>query len=124
MPSPVPALLLLQAAIIEVLGTEQSLPNEVELLLFRIAQEALNNSRRHAEASSVWITMEFGGDKAILTIKDNGKGFELPEKVEDLARIGKLGLAGMQERALLITGKLMVQSEPGKGTTVAVEIPL
>jgi len=108
----------------ELLGTEQSLPDEVELLLLRIAQEALNNTRRHAEASSVWITMEFGSDKAILTIKDNGKGFKLPEKVEDLAGTGKLGLAGMQERALLLGGKLTLQSEPSKGTTIAVEVPI
>ncbi len=108
----------------ELLGTEQSLPNEVELLLFRIVQEALSNTRRHAEASSVWITMEFGSDKAILIIKDNGKGFKLPEKVEDLAGVGKLGLAGMQERAVLLGGKLTLQSEPGKGTTVAVEVPI
>lgn len=107
-----------------VLGTEQSLLDEVQLLLFRIAQEALKNIRRHAEASSVWITMEFGSEKVILTIKDNGKGFELPGKVEDLARTGKLGLAGMQERATLLGGKLRLQSEPGKGTSVIVEVPI
>ena len=67
--------------------------------------------------------MEFGDDKTVLTITDNGKGFELPERVEDLASAGKLGLAGMQERVQLIGGKLALQSEPGKGTTVAVEIP-
>jgi PAS domain S-box-containing protein len=109
---------------VEVLGTEQSLPNEVQLLLFRIAQEALNNTRRHAEASDVWITMQFGSDKVTLALRDNGKGFELPEKVEDLARIGKLGLAGMQERTLLMRGELTLDSEPGKGTTVSVEVPI
>jgi PAS domain S-box-containing protein len=105
-------------------GAEWSLPDEVQLLLFRIAQEALKNIRRHAEASSVWITMEFGSEKVILTIRDNGKGFELPGKVEDLARTGKLGLAGMQERATLLGGKLRLQSEPGEGTSVLVEVPI
>jgi len=109
---------------VEVVGNERSLPDEVQLMLFRIAQEALNNVRRHAEATCVWITMEFGDSEITLTVKDNGKGFELPEKVEELASMGKLGLAGMQERALLIGGKLTLQSEPHKGTTVRVEVPI
>jgi len=109
---------------VEVVGTGQNLPDEVQLMLFRIVQEALGNARRHAEASSVWITMEFGDGKVILTVKDNGKGFELPERVGDLASTGKLGLAGMQERAQLIGGQLRLQSEQGKGTTVIVETPI
>jgi len=109
---------------VKVVGSEQTLPDEIQLPLFRIAQEALNNIIRHAEASSVWITMEFGDDKVVLTVKDNGKGFELPERIGDLASTGKLGLAGMQERTQLIRGKLMLQSEPGKETTIAVEVPI
>jgi signal transduction histidine kinase len=109
---------------VEVMGTGQNLPDEVQLLLFRIAQEALSNIRRHAEASNVWVTMEFGADKAILTVKDDGKGFKLPQRIEDLAGIGKLGLAGMQERALLMGGQLRLQSEQGKGTTVVIETPI
>jgi len=106
-----------------ILGSSRRFPLETELILFRVAQEALRNVWRHSEASRAWITVEFGDDKTVLTITDNGKGFELPERVEDLASTGKLGLAGMQERAQLINGKLTLQSEPGKGTTVAIEIP-
>ncbi len=109
---------------VEVEGTERSLPEEVQLLLFRIAQEALSNIRRHAEASRAWIAMEFGDDKTVLIVRDNGKGFELPERIGDLASSGKLGLAGMQERAQLIGGTLRLQSELGKGTTVTVETPI
>jgi len=109
---------------VEVVGVEQSLPDEVQLLLFRIAQEALTNIRRHAEATRAWITIEFGDDKIVLTVKDNGKGFELPQRIGDLTSAGKLGLAGMQERAQLIGGKLRLQSELGKGTTVTVEVPI
>jgi len=109
---------------VEAVGAERSLPDEIQLMLFRIAQEALSNVRRHAEATSVWITIEFGDRETTLTVKDNGKGFKLPEKVEDLTSIGKLGLAGMQERALLISGKLTLQSDPNKGTTVNVEVPI
>jgi len=111
-------------AYVEVRGNEQSLPAESELLLFRIVQEALSNTRRHARALKVWITVEFGDDKITITVRDNGKGFELPQRMEDLASSGKLGLVGAQERARLIGGKLTVQSEVGKGTTVSVEAPI
>ena len=109
---------------VKVIGSERSLPAEVELLLFRIAQEALTNTRRHAEASRARITLEFGDDKVVLTVNDNGKGFKLPRRLGDLASVGKLGLAGMQERARLIGGRLRIQSEVGKGTTVTVEVPV
>ena len=109
---------------VEVIGIEQSLPDEVQLLLFRMAQEALRNVWKHSEASRAWVTVEFGDDKNVLTVKDNGKGFKLPERVGDIASRGKLGLIGMQERARLIGGSLRLQSEPGKGTTVTVEVPI
>jgi len=58
-----------------------------------------------------------------ITVCDNGKGFKLPEKIGNLARDGKLGLAGMKERAQLIGGNLTVQSEPGKGSRITIELP-
>jgi signal transduction histidine kinase len=58
-----------------------------------------------------------------ITIRDNGKGFNPPDESGDLAREGKLGLAGMQERARFIGGTLTVQSVPEKGTTITVEAP-
>jgi signal transduction histidine kinase len=109
---------------VKVAGVQRNLPDELQLLLFRIAQEALSNTRRHAEASKAWITLEFGDDRIVLTIKDNGKGFELPQRMGDLASVVKLGLAGMEERAQLIRGKLTLHSEIGKGTTVTVEAPI
>ena len=109
---------------LEIVGTEQTLPAEVQLLLFRIAQEALGNIKRHAKASNAVVTLEFGDDSLKMTVSDNGKGFELPERIGDLASIGKLGLAGMQERAQLLRGSLEVKSELGKGTQVVAKIPL
>lgn len=106
-----------------VLGSGRRFSPETELVLFRVAQEALRNVWKHSEASRAWITLEFGKDKAVLTVKDNGKGFVLPKRIGDLASIGRLGLAGMQERAQLIGGTLTLHSEPGKGTTVTVEFP-
>jgi len=109
---------------IGVLGPVRRFAPEVELVLFRIAQEALRNVWKHSEASRAWVTVEFGDDRTSLTVKDNGKGFEPLQNIGDLASIGKLGLIGMQERARLIGGKLTVQSEAGKGTTVTAEVPI
>lgn len=106
------------------LGTERRLPKESELMLFRIAQEALRNMGWHSEATSGDLVMEFDVGAVKMIIKDNGKGFSLPESVSDLTRGGKLGLAGMRERALLLGGDMEIESEPGMGTTITVEVPL
>ena len=109
---------------VEIKGTERTLPAEVQLLLFRIAQEALSNIRRHAQASMAVVKLKFGDNKIEMTVSDNGKGFELPTRVEDLAGTGKLGIIGMYERARLLGGTLRVNSERGKGTEVVTEVPL
>jgi PAS domain S-box-containing protein len=109
---------------VAVLGSERRFSSEVELLLFRIAQEALRNVWRHSQASRAWVTVEFNEGKTVLTIRDNGKGFELPKRVSDLASAGKLGLAGMEERARLLGGRLTLRSELGRGTTITVEVPI
>ena len=109
---------------VEVIGIERDLPDEVQLLLFRIAQETLTNIRRHSEASRAWISLEFGDDKTILTVKDNGKGFKLPQRIGDLANVKKLGILGMYERGRLLGGTMEVKSEPGKGTTIIMEAPV
>ncbi|MBA7667020.1 hypothetical protein ES703_75105 [subsurface metagenome] len=109
---------------LRVIGTQQRLGSEAEILLFRIVQEAVNNAGRHAEASRVEVTIKFDEDKIAATVRDNGKGFELPRSLGELSRIGKLGLAGMEERARLLGGSLAVQSEPGKGTTVVLNAPV
>jgi PAS domain S-box-containing protein len=109
---------------VEMEGTERTLPVEVQLLLFRIAQEALNNIRRHAKASTAVVKLEFRDNEIKMTVSDNGKGFELPTRVEDLASTGRLGIIGMCERARLLGGTLRVNSESSKGTEVVAESPL
>jgi PAS domain S-box-containing protein len=109
---------------VEVEGAERTLPTEVQLLLFRIVQEALSNIRKHAGASMAVVKLEFGDDSINMTVSDNGRGFELPPRVEDLASTGKLGIIGMCERARLLRGNLEVKSELGKGTHVVTKIPL
>jgi len=109
---------------VKVLGKERRLPAEVELVLFRIAQEALRNVWKHAQATEAEITVEFREDTTAITIGDDGRGFTPPQKIGSLARDGKLGMAGMQERAQLVGGNLTVQSEPGRGTSITIELPV
>jgi PAS domain S-box-containing protein len=109
---------------VKVSGPQRRFSEEVELVLFRIVQEALRNVWRHSEATAADITVAFGDGKTEVTVTDNGRGFSLPESVGDLAKVGKLGLAGMHERAKLVGGTLSVQSRPGGGSSVTVEIPL
>ena len=109
---------------VQFLGEERRLPDEVELVLFRITQEALRNVWKHAEATSAEVTVEFEEKSIRIVVKDNGKGFEAPYAVADLPRYGMLGLAGMQERAHLLGGTLTVSSESGNGTTVVAELPV
>jgi len=111
------------AAKVSVVGEEHRLPEETAIALFRITQEALRNVWRHSGATSAEITVEFDESKTRVTVSDNGKGFKLPENMSDMAKDGKLGLAGMQERAQLVGGTLTVQSQPDKGTSIAAELP-
>ena len=92
---------------------------EVELGLFRVAQEALNNVARHSQAHRVSVRMRFSDADVRVTVSDDGTGFT-PGRVGDAT----LGIMGMTERAGLVGGRLEVVSAPGKGTTVRAEVPL
>ncbi|MGD8398302.1 MAG: GAF domain-containing protein [Anaerolineae bacterium] len=105
-------------------GQERRLSTDVELTLFRIAQEALNNVRRHAAASHVVLTVEVSDSAMRMMIEDDGKGFKPPTLIDHPASAGKLGLIGMQERARLLGGMLAVDSAPGQGTKVVVNVPI
>ncbi|MEW5939731.1 MAG: ATP-binding protein [Chloroflexota bacterium] len=96
------------------------LPEEIETALYRIVQEALTNIARHAQATSVSISIEKRGDSALAIVEDDGVGFD------PTAPRGErhLGLLGMRERAELLNGTLTIESEAGRGTSVFIEIPL
>ena len=109
--------------VVRVLGQKRRLQGDVELVIFRVSQEALRNVSKHAHATEAEITIEFEPDRTRITIRDNGVGFEPPVMLNDLLRKGKLGLAGMQERTRLIGGTLRIESALGNGTSITVELP-
>jgi two-component system sensor histidine kinase DegS len=108
---------------VEVEGMERELSQETQIGLFRIAQEALNNIRKHAQASRVTIRITGDDNYITMTITDNGTGFEVPDMVEDMVSAGKLGLMGMYERAKLLDGSFQVKSRPGESTQIIVKLP-
>ncbi len=95
------------------------LPAEVEIALFRIAQEAVTNAVRHARAERVSVLIKKRDHMIIMVIEDDGVGFDF----EDVIRDGRLGLVGMRERTEMLGGNLLVESAPGTGTTVVAEVP-
>lgn len=109
---------------VAIVGEPYPLLAEVELALYRLAQESLSNVRRHAQASHVDLTLTYAQDTVTLEVADNGVGFEVPSGQKELIKSGGLGLMGIHERARLFGGHASINSTPGKGTTVRVEIPL
>jgi two-component system, NarL family, sensor histidine kinase UhpB len=94
------------------------LPSDVQVVIYRVAQEALVNAARHSGATRIEVSLEAGPEAVSLLVNDNGSGFTFADE-------GKgLGLSGMRERALLVGGRLEIDSRPGKGTTVTLEVPL
>lgn len=109
---------------LHVSGSSFRMSPEEELILFRIAQEALNNVRRHAEAMETRVCVSFDPDSIRMVIEDDGQGFETPDKFVDLVASGRLGLIGMHERARILGGTLHIESRPDQGTAVMVDAPV
>lgn len=108
---------------IEVAGSEIKLSPEREVTLFRIVQEALNNIRRHSEASAASVRVQFSEEQVRITISDNGKGFAAEKILNEINSGSKLGLRGMKERTHLLNGSIEISSDPGRGTLIIVEMP-
>jgi two-component system sensor histidine kinase UhpB len=95
------------------------LDDETEVAVYRVAQEALGNALRHAEASNIDLTLRSEEGQLVLEVRDDGRGFDRATRHTD-----SLGLASMEERALALGGRLDVESSPGGGTCVRLECPL
>jgi signal transduction histidine kinase len=97
----------------------EPLSKETEEALYRIAQEALNNSLKHSRGKRIEVELRQSGSLTVMEIRDNGVGFD-PMAAEIS---GGLGLRGMAERVDELGGELTVRSEPGSGTCIRVEVP-
>lgn len=106
------------------LDGENHLSEQVNLALFRIYQEAMNNILRHAKATKIRVRLRKLGDFIVLEVRDNGIGFPVSEALTKHMRSNHFGLAGMQERGDAVGGVFSASSESGKGTTIHVTIPL
>ena len=97
---------------------------DIETACFRIAQEALTNALRHAAATMINVTLAVQDDAIALTVRDNGKGFDVRVAHRNALAGTGFGLLGMQERTQLAGGQLKLDSRPGAGTTVHARFPL
>ncbi len=114
---------------VTVTGTPAPLRPEAEVTLLRAAQEALTNVRKHARASRVTVTLSYMDDLVVLDVQDDGVGFdpaaEPPASSEPPGGLGGgFGLRAMRERVTRLGGQLLIESAPGEGTTVVVEVPV
>ena len=105
---------------VKIMGVEKRLDTYVEIGLFRIIQEALNNVEKHARASSVWVRIDFRPSVVSAVVEDDGQGFDTASASGNES----FGLMGMRERINLLSGELTIKSEIGKGTRVFITVPL
>jgi two-component system sensor histidine kinase DegS len=107
----------------QVEGTSHPLPPILEIAVYRIAQEALANVRKHAQANKVDVILRFEADDLCLEVRDNGKGFDLSRALIGSRSGEHLGLSGMKDRAETLGGTMNIETAEGAGTTVALTLP-
>jgi PAS domain S-box-containing protein len=100
------------------------LPKDTEIALFRVVQEALTNIHRHSKSAASAIRLERADGKVRIAVTDSGIGMPLPSAATGWKSPLGIGIAGMQERVNQLGGTLEIQSEPGRGTVISVELPL
>lgn len=102
----------------------QALAPEIETACFRVAQEAINNVLRHARARNLWLRLSTAGGRLAISVRDDGRGFELDAVRKRAADGASLGLVGMEERMALAGGSFELHSAPGQGTVLLATFPL
>jgi two-component system, NarL family, sensor histidine kinase DegS len=105
-----------------VVGTVRRLPPDTELVLFRVAQEALRNVEKHAGATRADVDVQFADGHVRVLVSDDGRGIRDAGPPDQLVRVGKLGLAGMHERAELVGARLLITNRPEGGTAVEIRV--
>jgi len=109
---------------LEAKGCTERLSPQVETALFRIAQEAMNNIARHAQARNAWVSLGVRDGQVTLLVEDDGRGFDVDEVLRSAEEERRLGLFGIEERVALLGGTLTIESRPGQGTRLRVQVPL
>jgi signal transduction histidine kinase len=109
---------------VETTGEPRPILAEIEITLFRVAQEALANVARHAKASRAVVTLSYLDDVVMLDVRDNGVGFAVDAMPEDRATDGSgFGLRAIRQRLARVDGTLAIESEPGEGTAINASVP-
>jgi signal transduction histidine kinase len=107
---------------------ESEVADDLELgkqgVVFYIAEEAINNARKHAEAEHIWVRMKRRGDQFVLEVEDDGVGFNVGAVDSNYEQRGSLGMVSMRERTELVNGELNIRSAEGDGTCITVIVPL
>lgn len=103
---------------------DQEIPETVQMTLYRAFQEILQNILKHAGATRVHTVLRISTDHLMLMIEDDGKGFQVPARLDSFAHDQHFGLAGIQERVQMIQGQLKVDSQPGEGCRIFIRVPL
>lgn len=109
---------------VELTGEDRSLAPEIETALFRVVQEAIANIVRHAEAHNAVISVELEDAAVRIEVEDDGKGFDVEAIRRQADKAVGLGLLGMEERIALLGGRFQIESNPGGGTRLVIEVPL
>jgi two-component system, NarL family, sensor histidine kinase UhpB len=114
---------------IQSIGSGSRLPAETETVIYRVVQEAFTNVLKHASASFVSILLEFKGEYLRIIIEDNGRGFDAAAMLAENSAlcadaVPHLGISGIRERLSMIGGSVMIESSPGAGTSLYVQVPV
>jgi two-component system NarL family sensor kinase len=106
-------------------GEEFHFPDQQSIFIFRMYQEMMNNTIKHSKATHVNVSLFYSGnDTFVMKIRDDGVGFDVQQKKDSGSGSSGLGLKSMRNRAKMIGADLAIESEPGKGTTISVKVPL
>ncbi|MFC1979239.1 histidine kinase, partial [Chloroflexota bacterium] len=108
----------------EALGEPVRLSSSAELTIYRVVQESLNNVKKHSEATSVTVKLQFTNNKVAVDVNDNGKGFNYYQTIRQATAAGHMGLLGMRERALMLGGDLKIRSKVGDGVRINMMLPI
>jgi signal transduction histidine kinase len=103
---------------------QDCLDMEAQGVVFAIVEEAVNNAKKHAQASRIWVRLALKDDLFVAQVADNGRGFDVEAVESSYGSRGSLGMVNLKERAALVGGTLNIESAPGQGTRITLLVPI